>query len=106
LLGDRLTSQSAGAALYAPLAVAFSPSGRWLALSGADPTVEVFDSRTGRQVRRLSIAGLPGGSYADSLAFSPDGRLLAAGAATDAYVWRLPSYEREPAFQHRPAGQG
>jgi WD40 repeat protein len=101
--GERLTPEIYGTATYAPLAVAFSPNGRLLGVSGADSHVDVFDLKI-RVVHRLSIQGLLGGSLASSLAFSPDGTLLAAGSSAGAYVWQLSRFTLEPVFQQVPAG--
>ena len=53
-------------------AVAFSPNGQVIVLVGRGP-VGIFDVRKWRQ-----IAGLPGPTYVNSVAFSPDGKILAA----------------------------
>lgn len=103
IVGDTLIPQEVAPAKYAPLTVAFSPSGALLAVSGADPGIELYDPHTGRPAHRpLGLTDAPGGSYVSSLAFSPNGKLLAAGSSTGAYVWRLPSYAPFPTFQHVP----
>jgi WD40 repeat protein len=55
-------------------ALAFSPDGRLLASGGADGSVWLWDTTTGRAIRRVD-----GGFYQNffMLAFSPDGRFLA-----------------------------
>lgn len=84
-----------------PLAVAFSPNGDLLAVTGGlDNDVLILDPTTGRPRTRLAISGLRGGSYAASLAFSPNGDDLAAGSASGAYVWTVPAFNRYPTFQH------
>lgn len=98
-----LQPQVGGTRIYAPLSLAFSPNGRLLALAGANETVEVFDSATGRPATPpLSLAGGALGPFADSVAFSPDGSLLAAGAAEGAYLWHVPGFVKLPVFQHGP----
>ncbi len=54
--------------------IAFSPDGKTLA-AVAHATVYVWDARSGKELRR--VRGI--GKYLSTLAFSPDGRLLAGG---------------------------
>jgi WD40 repeat protein len=63
-------------------AVAFSPDGRYLASGHWDQAVRLWDARTGREVRRF--AGHAGQVWA--VAFSPDGRRLAAAGRSDGNV--------------------
>ena len=67
-------------------AVAMSPDGKWIATGGytglqwdKTQSIYVFETESGRLVRR--ITGLP--RVIDSLAWSPDGRFVAAGLAGD-----------------------
>src|SRR5439155_20038439 len=64
--------QSCGIDFTAP-GVAFSPSGRQLAEGLCRGAVVIADGRTGRVVRTVRLGG-PGGS----VAYSPDGSILAA----------------------------
>ncbi|MFF0494411.1 TIR domain-containing protein [Nocardia sp. NPDC004068] len=69
--------------------VALSPDGTILATGGPDRTVALWDVRDHRRPRRLGvpltgIAGTP-----QSLAFSPDGRRLAAGSDGTSLMWDI-----------------
>jgi WD40 repeat protein len=55
--------------------LAYSPDGNLLAV-GTQGLVELFDARDGRLVRTLELDG----GFVGSVAFSPDGRRLAAGS--------------------------
>lgn len=63
---------------FSPLsAVAFTPDGRFVAATGADAVIRVFDVQTKAEVR-----GLRGhAEWATALAFGPGGRLLVSGGA-------------------------
>jgi WD40 repeat protein len=74
-------------------ALAFSPDGRLLAMTGID-AIHVWETRTGRRVWRLPARGkIPnwnGMWAAECLGFSPDGRALASGHADGVvFLWDL-----------------
>ncbi|MFF3893818.1 helix-turn-helix domain-containing protein [Streptomyces sp. NPDC001812] len=68
-----------------PLSLSFSPGGHTLAtVSGSNGLVKTWDARTGRLQDSFRI----GGEVA-SLAFSTDGRTLAASSARGVHLWDL-----------------
>lgn len=80
-------------------ALAFSPNGGWLASASSDATLLVWEWQTGRVQRSSLLSGV-----AAALAFSADGRFLAAGDLNgQVWLWRV--WEDEPLcrWQH-PGG--
>jgi eukaryotic-like serine/threonine-protein kinase len=70
----------------------FSPDDRWLATNRADGSVSLWDSTSGREMRKLTVEG----HRSMRIALSPDGRWLACG--TDAgkiLIWDL-SHDAQP----------
>jgi len=77
------------------LAIAFSPDGSALASASVDGSVSIWSTRDGQPMRSLSQQGVS----ANSVVFSPDGRMLAAaGGSWDKpgwlEVWRLSDYKQ------------
>ena len=69
-------------------ALAFSPDGKLIAAAGGwlNPMVRLYRTNDGREIDRFTCPATIGG--ADSLAFSPDGRGLAAGFTdTTVLIW-------------------
>src|SRR5262249_28674490 len=56
--------------------LAFSPARAVLASADSDGAIRLLDARTATEIRRLQRAG-----FASSIAFSPDGKALAAGGS-------------------------
>jgi RNA polymerase sigma factor (sigma-70 family) len=69
-----------------PLPVAFAPNGKTFAFVGEDYVLRVWETATGKEVRRLRCKDQ---DQVCSLAFSPDGKWLAAGSWNgDVLQWR------------------
>jgi len=58
--------------------VDFSPDGRRIVTSSADDTVRIWDAETGHEILAIHTIGLTHPWLVPSVAFSPDGRTLAA----------------------------
>lgn len=67
--GPPLTGHTAGVRV-----VAFTPDGQWLASAGNDDQLILWETASGKLAQRVTLP-----SDAWSLAFSPDGRVLAVG---------------------------
>lgn len=75
------------------LSVAFSSDGKTVASGGADNTVRVWEIATGKELQRFTAATGPLAELAlvHSIAFSPDGKLLAAATGNtsrELVMWR------------------
>jgi WD40 repeat protein len=67
--------------------LAWTKDSAFLATAGADGKVTVFSAASGKEVKSYE----PGGGAVKHVAFSPDGRLLAATTTTRVFVWRVDS---------------
>ncbi|HYR28563.1 MAG TPA: WD40 repeat domain-containing protein, partial [Thermoanaerobaculia bacterium] len=84
-------------------ALAFDPSGRWIAAGGNDGKVRVWDrDRSFRAPRVLDAQSPDGGESINGIAFSPDGRWLAA--AGESQVIRIWDLQRDWVGVTPPAG--
>ncbi|MHC4503048.1 MAG: WD40 repeat domain-containing protein, partial [Planctomycetota bacterium] len=77
-------------------AFAVSPDGGTVAFAPMNK-IHVTDAATGRETYGLQCSMVP-----VSLAFSPDGKLLASGGHGELTVWRLATGERLPGFGRHP----
>ncbi len=68
--------------------LAISPDGARIATGDLDENVRIVERTTGNQVGRL-IA--PGATSIVEIAYSPDGRLLAAGGGRSVWLWEVAS---------------
>jgi WD40 repeat protein/DNA-binding SARP family transcriptional activator len=85
--GDELLA--VGTPNYPLAGVAFSPDGRLLAITGSSRVARILDASTGAEIRTLPIPCCRDGPFPTgwSVAFSPDGTLLAGHDFEFAYVW-------------------
>lgn len=85
--GQQLLSFSGHGAGVRTSGIAFSPDGQWLATTGNDATVQVWDATTGAV--RFRLTGHTGPTF--GVAFSPDGQLLATSSVDRTVkIWQLP----------------
>jgi RNA polymerase sigma factor (sigma-70 family) len=83
----------------AAVCLAFSPDGRYLAVTQETPDIHLWDVRAGREVDRLR--GHEGGVV--SLLFAPDGKhLFSGGTDTTALTWDLSQPRPTPADKLPP----
>ncbi|XXF75915.1 WD40 repeat domain-containing protein [Myxococcaceae bacterium GXIMD 01537] len=85
-LADRSALAPPPESTEAVVSLASSPDRQLIAAGTLKGKVRLLDAATGRQLRELSdVQGSVRG-----LAFSPDGKLLAAGGDRDVYLWSVP----------------
>jgi WD40 repeat protein/serine/threonine protein kinase len=87
---------------------AVSPDGELLAYNGQDGTLRLWDVSRGQEVRALAVDDQERRgrkmSTVDAIAFSPDGRRLAAASAGVVRIWDLPTFQE--VYTISPAGAG
>lgn len=97
------------------MALAYSPDGKWIATTGHDGTVRLWDASSGKAVRVLGRDKERRLFYVSSrwlfcLAFSPDGKRLAVGEHVhdqpggQIYVWDTASGKQERRFMGHRGG--
>ncbi len=84
--GDRIKTLS-NAHTDSVVSIAFHPGGKYVASAGADRQVKVWDWTTGQEVFRGSCDAIRKFGTAYTVAFSPDGRQLAAGSDGEVRIW-------------------
>lgn len=86
---------------FKPPAFAYHPNGKQIAVTLAAPAgIGVFDLSSRRRVSMLTTGGNAPGSLITRLAFSSNGRMLAATCSDNhVYVWDVPSGKLQSALQ-------
>jgi WD40 repeat protein/uncharacterized caspase-like protein len=85
-----LVLQTGYSSFFGATRLGFTPDGRLLATSSfRTNTIKLWETATGRELRNLSMGGQNTSSLSPVFAFSPDGRLLAAGGSNVVKVWEV-----------------
>jgi WD40 repeat protein/transcriptional regulator with XRE-family HTH domain len=85
--GKKLVTFSGHGERVALNGIAYSPDGKWIATSGNDATIKVWDSETGAEI--FTLIGHTGPTF--GVAFSPKGQYLATSSVDRTVkVWKLP----------------
>jgi WD40 repeat protein len=77
---------------YGPVGMAFSADGKLFASGSQSPTLRLWEMGGEKSRMRTELAEKDGGASANHLAFSPDGRLIAAGqhwGSRKLRLWRV-----------------
>jgi WD40 repeat protein len=88
---DRLDARELSGHVPGTLAVAWAASGDRFATSGQDGSLALRDAATGAELKRWQ----PARAWTETLAWSPDGRMLASAAGRIVSLW-TPAGERGP----------
>ena len=71
---------------WSVLALAFSPDDQTLAVGKSEGIVELWNLKESKRVKTIRHANM---TYIETVSFSPDGKLLAAGGGPRSVPWRL-----------------
>lgn len=96
-LTTRTADKSVELSSSGAMALAFSPDGSRLAAHGTDNSVSILDAQTGQELRRMEGDNVQipyEHTLFEGLAWSADGRLLAAGFAKHLIIWDSATGER------------
>jgi WD40 repeat protein len=81
----------------------FSPDGRIVASGARDGTARTWDTETGAQI---AVHKQQGGSYVDTVSFSPDGKWVLSGGNGWAEIWNVKTGEVHSSTKIGPEDEG